>query len=304
MKALVFGGTGFIGRRVVKELLCAGDNVTVATTGFNPDQFGSRVSRIVLNRFNPAEVSEKFANHKEFDVIYDMIAFGTDDVETICNVFRETAGHYVFVSSAGVYRENKLGLVERDFDASSVEPEKGGMRELGYADGKRNAEAYLSRNAPFPFSAIRFPVVLGHDDIAGREQFPLNRIDGRMLIHVQRIMEGKAIIVPGRGGKRNYTWVEDAGRFIVWAGRNRKRGAYNAASAHTMDAIGIIGLMGKLLGNDPVISSRVNGGGTSSFYYENDRSLSARRAISEGFRFTPFLQWFPSVVEESVKAVR
>lgn len=304
VKALVLGGTGFIGRRVVRELLNFGDSVVVATSGFSENPFGSSVSHRKVDRFSPEDMGRLARELPQLDVIYDLIGFGTDDVAIICEEFGEKAGHYVFVSSAGAYPEQKGNMAEEDFDPSSMNAAPGGMRELGYSGGKQNAEAYLSRNAPFTCSVPRFPVVLGHDDLAGREQFPLNRIDGRMLTHVERILRGQEIVVPPGGGRRNYAWVEDAGRFIAWLGRNRKPGAYNGASSRIMDAEEIINFIGRVLGRVPVIVPEGSDEDISSFYTQGDRWVNASKAESEGFSFSQFEKWFPVAVDNSLREVK
>ncbi|CAN7742153.1 NAD-dependent epimerase/dehydratase family protein [Paenibacillus sp. LjRoot56] len=46
MKILVLGGTAFFGRRLVRLLLGDGHDVTIATRGQTPDDFGDAVTRI------------------------------------------------------------------------------------------------------------------------------------------------------------------------------------------------------------------------------------------------------------------
>ncbi|MDF2682752.1 MAG: hypothetical protein K0R47_3942 [Brevibacillus sp.] len=46
MKILVFGGTAFFGHRLVRLLLGDGHDVTIATRGQIPDDFGDAVTRM------------------------------------------------------------------------------------------------------------------------------------------------------------------------------------------------------------------------------------------------------------------
>ena len=48
MKILVIGGTRFFGIHMVKELLDRGHDITIATRGLTPDNFGDKVKRIVF----------------------------------------------------------------------------------------------------------------------------------------------------------------------------------------------------------------------------------------------------------------
>ena len=50
MNILVLGGTGFFGKHLVWELLHRGHEVTIATRGRTPDDFGDRVRRLIVDR--------------------------------------------------------------------------------------------------------------------------------------------------------------------------------------------------------------------------------------------------------------
>lgn len=287
MKALVIGGTGFIGKRLVKYLLDAGNEVTIGSSGRTANPFGDRVSHVTLNRFDPENLREKASKLPYFDVLYDQVGFGPDDVASICDAFNGRIGHYVFTSSASVYSSiHKVGRVEEDFNAASFEPKEGGIKNLGYAEGKKSAECYLYRHAPFPYAAVRFMIVVGHDDVTGRFQF-----------HVDRVLEGKRIVIPTNCKKMNYVWVEDAGRFLAWIGMNKKTGPYNAASSYMLDAREIVSRIGKAVGREPVISDEGNEEDKSPYYTETAENISCEKAEKEGFEFTAFDKWFPEEVK-------
>ena len=57
MKILVIGGTRFFGIHMVNALLSMGHDVTIATRGKAEDDFGDRVSRIVLERTSEESMS-------------------------------------------------------------------------------------------------------------------------------------------------------------------------------------------------------------------------------------------------------
>ena len=50
MKILVLGGTRFFGIHMVNDLIEKGHDVTIATRGNTPDDFGDSVSRIRFER--------------------------------------------------------------------------------------------------------------------------------------------------------------------------------------------------------------------------------------------------------------
>ncbi len=76
MKALVLGGTGFIGRRLAGNLLSGENEVTLATSGKSPTPFGDKVSTLVVDRFIRNSLMEAFSGNTYFDVAIDTSGTG------------------------------------------------------------------------------------------------------------------------------------------------------------------------------------------------------------------------------------
>lgn len=297
MKVLVIGGTGFIGRRLVKELVEHGDEVFTATSGFSANPFSDSVTSIRVDRFMESSAEEMASTTGAVDVIYDTIAFGPSDVEPVLEAYRNLAEHYVFISSAAVYESSISRPVEKDFTPGRVDAGSGGLAELGYAEGKRGAENFIAAHSHIPFTIIRPPVVLGHDDVAGREQFVLNRIDGRLLRLVKRVHNGEEVVIPDAGARRNYAWVEDVGRFLHWAGKNRMRGVYNTASRRGVNSLEVIDAIAELTGAEPNVLVDATAEDSTDFYYDTERIVDPSRAERAGFSFMRFDEWFPKAVQ-------
>lgn len=51
---LVIGGTRYFGKLLVQRLVRAGHRVTIATRGYAPDPFGSRIERVRVDRRSEA----------------------------------------------------------------------------------------------------------------------------------------------------------------------------------------------------------------------------------------------------------
>lgn len=290
MNALVIGGTGFIGRRLVKNLLENGIEVTIATRGKSSNPFTGKVKEVVVDRFSESSLEKALPEGAYYDVVYDQVGFGPEDLAITLPALKGKAGLYVYTSSLAVYPEAGTDMKEDDFDPSRHAMQEGGIGNLGYAEGKRSAEAYLQKNATFPYAAIRFPVVVGPDDVTGRVQF-----------HVERIAQGKPIVIPWKRGRMNYIWVEDAGRFLAWIGINGKTGPYNPASPERIDAASMVEKLAFGMGGKAVIEEEGNDDDRSPYYRPEDWSMSTEKAVSEGFRFTPLDQWVPEVAREAVE---
>ena len=273
MRILVMGGTGFIGRVLVKYLLNGGHEVIVGSSGKTDVQFSGKINYIHFDRFNSLSVKEKLTALDRFDIVYDQLAFRVRDVKEIMGILNEKADRYVFTSSAAVYSP-KIGILEEEmFDPYNFKIDEK-LSERSYADGKRNVEAYVYQNAEFAVASARFPSILGNGDSTLRFQD-----------HLKRIEEGKQFWAPEKTGKRNYTWVDDAGRFLSWIGTNKKNGPYNGASEQSFDIRSFLRLMGRCMGKTVSFESG-SVSDKSRYYRDDDFILSTKKASDEGFTFT------------------
>ncbi len=285
MKVLVLGGTGFIARRLVDNLLEKKCDITIATSGKNVNPFGDLVTPVILDRFDRLSMEDKLASPPFFDVVFDMLAFRVRDVIPVTEIFKNRIGRYVFVSSAAVYSGDSGTLSEDRFLPEPLAA-RSELTEKDYAEGKRNVEAYLLANAPFPVAGARFPNVLGHDDSTLRFQD-----------HVNRVRRDETFILPANEGKRNYAWVEDAGRFLAWLGLEGKTGVYNAATPEFVTVRELIESIAGALGRKAQIASSEEESSNSRYYSKRDYIVSVKKAESEGFKFTPMRSWLRKEVE-------
>ena len=272
------GVTGFIGRVPVRYLLNDGHEVFVASSGETNVSFAGEAKYLHFDRFNPLSVKESISNLDHFDAVYDQLAFRIKDVKELIDILAGKTDSYIFTSSAAVY-SGKSGLLSEDqFDPFSYEYDDK-ESEKSYADGKRNVEAYVYQIADFAVSSARFPSILGHCDSTLRFQD-----------HLRRIEQGRPFWAPEKSGRRNYTWVEDAGRFLAWLGTHDKKGPYIGASPENFDIRSFLKLMGKAMGKSDSFQSE-SPEEKSRYYREADFILSTEKANREGFKFTGTDEW-------------
>jgi len=284
MKIFVMGGTGFIGRVLVKYLLDGGHEVIIGSSGKTEVQFNGKIKYIHLDRFNPSSVVEKIKDLGHLDLVYDQLAYRVRDIKGIMNILNEKTDRYVLTSSAAVYSDRSGILEEEIFDPYDFKIDEQ-LSEKSYADGKRNVEAYVFQNAEVAVSTARFPSILGNGDSTLRFQD-----------HLKRINECEQFWAPERSGKRNYTWVDDAGRFLAWLGLTKKNGSYNGASAQSFDIRSFLSLLGSAMGKTVSFESE-NQQCKSRYYREEDFILLTRKASREGFTFTDTEKWMRQEVE-------
>ena len=278
MKILVIGGTGFLGRVLVRYLVENGNEVTVSSSGKRSTSILGVKECLIFDRFNPQSLVNSVSRLGHFDIVYDQLAFRIKDVKDLVKLLEGKTESYVFASSAAVY-EGKSGILsEEDFDPYTYEYDER-ESEKTYAEGKRNVEAYVYQNAEFPVSSARFPSIFGNCDSTLRFQD-----------HLKRIEEGKPFWAPGNSGRRNYAWVDDAGLFLAWLGTKKKLGPFNGASEEYFDIRSFLELIGHSMGKDVSFQSKSKLD-KSRYYKEEDFILSTYKANKEGFRFAGTEEW-------------
>jgi len=206
MRVLVIGGTLFMGRALVDELVKNGHEVAVLHRKPKHD-LGRRVENIMADR-NSAESLREALMGRRFEVVYDNVydwERGTtaEQVEAtvrICSSDRLT--RYIFLSSVAAYGD---GLNHKESDPlapeSSVYP---------YVRHKAAAERMLFRmhsHSGLPVVTFRPPFVYGPGNPFYREQF-----------FWDRLRAGRPIIIPGDGHRlMQFAYVNDVVNAMVRA---------------------------------------------------------------------------------------
>ncbi|MGH9675385.1 MAG: NAD-dependent epimerase/dehydratase family protein [Bryobacteraceae bacterium] len=201
MKVLVIGGTQFIGRLLVRELVKAGHEVT-ALHRKTSHNLGRKVGNITADRNNPAEIRAALAGRR-FEVVYDNVydwERGTtaEHIESTARACGNQLNRYVFMSSVAAYGD---GLNHHEGDALAPDD-----HPQSYVRNKAMSERALFRlhqRIGLPVVTLRPPFVYGPGNPFYREAF-----------FWDRMRDSRAIIVPGDGRRlMQFAYVKD----LVWA---------------------------------------------------------------------------------------
>ncbi len=201
MRVLVIGGTQFIGRAAVPELLRRGHEVTLFHRGKTPSPFGDRVTEVFGDRLDRDSVRSALGRHA-FDGVVD-IAYAWDartgvrEISHVVDALETRPRRYVYLSSVSVYGDGPLPLTED----GPRDPMLG-----GYSEDKIAVEDYLfqaSREGRLLVSIVRPPFVYGPWNNLPRESW-----------FWDRILAGRPVIVPD-GGTTLFQWV--AAKDVGWA---------------------------------------------------------------------------------------
>ena len=217
MKILIFGGTRFIGKYLVTELLKHGHEITVATRGKLPIVW-KNVKSIVVEKLNADNIKSNIPI-TEFDIVYDNLVLSSQGVKDVLS--HVNCNRYIMISTDGVYQNRHLNILESEFDAAKLSFEYVPYsREISYDTRKRYAESALFQDFKnISAVSVRIPVVLGKDDYTGRLKF-----------YVDKILNGQPFFCDNALEFRPFISAEDAGKFLAFLCDKSFTGAINASS--------------------------------------------------------------------------
>jgi 2'-hydroxyisoflavone reductase len=197
MNCLIVGGTGFIGRPLVADLLNAGHSVSIVhrRTAHN---LGRRVKNICADRNDGQAIKAALAG-KKFDVVFDNVydwdrGTTAGHIESTVRAAGSNLQRYVFMSSVAAYGD---GLNHHEGDALAPDD----APEL-YTRNKAMSERALFRlhqRIGLPVVTLRPPFIYGPGNPFYREAF-----------FWDRLRAGRKIILPGDGRRlMQFVYVKD-----------------------------------------------------------------------------------------------
>jgi nucleoside-diphosphate-sugar epimerase len=185
MKLLLIGGTGNISSAVVREAAAQGLAVTVLVRGTRDVALPPAVETVRGDATRPDVLA--LLARRGFDAVVDFIAYDGEDVRRDIEAFRGRVAHYVFISSASVYRKPPGGY-------RITEETPLGNPYWEYARKKIEAEEALReahRDQGFPATVVRPAFTYGESWV------PTTSGSDYTVVH--RLRRGLPIVVPGDG---------------------------------------------------------------------------------------------------------
>jgi nucleoside-diphosphate-sugar epimerase len=189
VRALVLGGSVFVGRRLVAALVDAGHHVAVLNRGKTSVDLPDGVDRLMADRTDPSSMRAALAG-TEWDAVFDVSGFvmaaGGSDIDGLLDLLAGRVGHYVFVSSIMAYDQSMVGVFPWTED-QPTNPEGPGS----YGGFKAVAEAsMMARGASgFPATVVRPAAIYGPEN---------NIFDMETALFV-RLLQRRPILVPHGG---------------------------------------------------------------------------------------------------------
>ena len=244
MKVLVIGGTLFIGRSLVEELVKAGHDVAVLHRKPKHD-FGRRVENMVADR-NDAESVREALSGRRFEVVFDNAydwERGTTaaQVEATVRACGDRISRYIFMSSVSAYGD---GLNHKESDPLAPD-----SHTNPYIRNKASTERLLFRMRAkhgLPVVTFRPPFVYGPNNPFYREQF-----------FWDRLRAGRPIVIPGDGYRlMQFVYVDDLVQAMLRAMiEPRAEGeAFNIGDSKPLTQVELVERLAKAANTEPALA--------------------------------------------------
>jgi nucleoside-diphosphate-sugar epimerase len=283
MKVLIIGGNRFVGLRLSHVL---DKNPDTELHVLNRTGQVAHTKNAIIHKGDRRNLAAAYLD-KDWDAIIDMAGFTREDAETALGFFTRVK-RYIFISTMSVY-DLGADLKEESFDPKTYSLETPfGDNDPGllYQFGKRQAEAVLAQQAPFPVLLVRFPLLVGPDDYTHRFAF-----------HVERIAQSKPIFLPNPAVKISAIHAEDAAGFLNQTLNRDLTGPLNVAAPDTLSLKDLIHKIEQATGKKALLINHKSAEADSPYGAQADYTMDTSRLQAAGFKIRPIQSWLGDLIE-------
>ncbi|MCU4753015.1 NAD-dependent epimerase/dehydratase family protein [Halobacteria archaeon AArc-curdl1] len=298
--AFVIGGTRFIGRHLVEDLLEHEYDVTIFNRGNHDNPFAddNRVDAIEGDRTNDSAL-EAAAETVDPDAVFDCVAYYPRDVRVGTNVFAD-ADAYVYISSGDAYGREEIPKREDETPMRPCTNEQAtDESDDTYGNRKSEGDRVVVEAAERGVNAmsVRPCIVYGPYDYTERLDF-----------WIDRVLEYDRLVVPGDGTNIwHRAYVEDvASALRIVAERGTPGEFYNVGDRRLVTLDEMITLIADAAGESVEVvhagPRELEAGGLSSedyiLYREYPHLLSTAKLAALGWESTPLEEAMARTVDE------
>ncbi|QKY15396.1 NAD-dependent epimerase/dehydratase family protein [Halorubrum sp. CBA1229] len=304
--ALVIGGTRFIGRHTVSDLLGNGYDVTMLNRGTHENPFAGddRVTHVEGDRTNERDLRTAKLS-AEPDIVIDCVAYHPADVEAAVDVFADVDG-YVYVSSGSSYAEEEIPKREWETPLQPCTPEQAtdeSMETYGNRKAEGDRVVFDAAENGVNATAVRPCIVYGPYDYTERLDY-----------WIDRVLSHDRVVVPGDGQNLwHRAYVEDvASALRIVAERGEPGAAYNVGDRRALTLEETVTTIAEVAGTDcevvPASADALAAGGLEpdefALYREYPHLLDTCALADLGWESTPIEEAMARTVAEHREAER
>lgn len=208
MRVLVFGGTGAMGKALVKLLLQYGHQVTVTSRSSNTGKtlFNNRLTYLKGNAHNEDFILGIVSEH--WDVIVDFMVYSTEEFKNRLSIVLNATDQYFFLSSARVYADHPL-ITETSARLLETCDDREYIKTDEYALAKARQENLLLESELKNWTVIRPYITFSEDRLQlgafEKEDWLYRALRGRSIVFSKDVA----------GKYTTLTYGEDVARGIV-----------------------------------------------------------------------------------------
>lgn len=193
MKILILGGTGAMGRFLVKELAARGDEVFVTTryAANKQEKDGYNISYIQGNAHDDGFL--KTLMRERWNAVVDFMAYSTDEFKHRYRFLLDNTEHYIFLSSARVYADSETPITEESPRLLDVCRDARYLATDEYALAKARQENLLRSSGYKNWTIVR-PYITYSDErlqlgVFEKENWLYRALQGRTIVFPKDIAE-------------------------------------------------------------------------------------------------------------------
>jgi 2'-hydroxyisoflavone reductase len=214
MKALVLGGTRFLGRALVDALLEQGHEPTLFNRGQTEPQLFPEVEKLRGDRSTDLSALEG----RGWDAVLDVAAYLPGEVRRSVDTLGDRVGRYVFVSSISVYADLSVPPVEGAAVLELAPEDEDDTDAETYGGRKAVCEAIVEEVYGDQALVVRPGLIVGPFDPTGRFTY-----------WPHRVARGGDVLAPGSPADLvQFIDVRDLASWIVRAAADGRSGTFNA----------------------------------------------------------------------------
>jgi nucleoside-diphosphate-sugar epimerase len=246
VKALVLGGSVFVGKRLVTALVGAGHDVAVLNRGRTPTVLPDGVRHLAADRTDMEAMRAKLGS-TQWDAVFDVSGFvraaGGSDIGGLLDLLDGRVGTYVFVSSIMAYDQSLVGVFPWTEDMPS-NPD-GANSYGGFKATAERSMLQRHESSGFPAVVVRPAAIYGPDNNIYDMETPM----------FLRLLQHRPILLP-HGGLvvGSYGHVDDLCAFMLMAASlSTTHGEVFNVTTSAVTTRRYIAALAEIVGVEPVI---------------------------------------------------
>jgi len=245
VKVLIIGGTRFVGRAIVEELLHRGHDITIYHRGQHEAEFSGPVHHVHGDRRDTPRFQADLARLAP-EAVVDVIPMHAGDSQAVVEALRGRIARSVHISSGDVYAPRQRIPIPEDAPLNPVGPAELRLHDQVLPYSKVAVEAVIGEAqaaGDFPATVLRLPAVYGPRDPLAREWFL-----------VKRVLDGRPRIVLPDGGQGLFHrgYVDEVARAAALALESPEAigRTYNVGHAQVLTVWGLAELVAQVMGHE------------------------------------------------------